>query len=71
MTSSDFGVVLFHSTTHALRAEKVAKAAGLTIKLQLSSDCGVALRFPWKDAASIRALLEEKGVPIASIHRLE
>jgi len=76
MTNSDFGVVLFHSTTHALRAEKVAKAAGLTIKLipvprQLSSDCGVALRFPWKDAASIRALLEEKGVPIAGIHRLE
>lgn len=73
---SSFGVVLFHSTSHALRAEKVSKEAGLTIKLipvprQLSSDCGVALRFPWKDAAHVQSLLAEKGVPIAGVHRLE
>lgn len=74
--SSDFGVVLFQATSHALQAEKVTKQVGLTIKLipvprQFSSDCGVALRFPWKDAVLLQLLLAEKGVPIANVRRLE
>jgi hypothetical protein len=43
-------VVLFHSVTHAMKAEKLLKAAGLTFKLipvpkHISSDCGICLRF--------------------------
>lgn len=42
-------VFLFHTTTSAIRAEKVLKKAGLEAKLvptprELSSDCGVALQ---------------------------
>jgi hypothetical protein len=44
------GVVLFESISHALRAEKLIKAAQIPCKLipvprHLSSDCGVCLRF--------------------------
>ena len=47
---SAYGVVLFHTTSAALRSEKVLQRAGLTVKLiptprQFSSDCGIALRF--------------------------
>lgn len=71
-----FGVVLFHSTSHALQAEKVAQEAGLGIKLipvprQLDSGCGLGLRFLWEDAARVHSLLAEKGVWIAGVHRLE
>jgi len=61
------GVVLFHTTTAALRAEKVARKAGLKVKLiptprQLSSDCGIALRFELDDCETINQLLEDAGV---------
>ena len=47
---SEFGVILFHTTSAALRAEKVLQRSGLTVKLiptprEFSSDCGMALRF--------------------------
>jgi len=49
-----FCVALFYSTSLAIRAEKIAKNAGLEVKLiptprHLSSNCGTALRFHEKD----------------------
>jgi len=46
----DYYVVLFHSVTHAIKAEKILKEAGITAKTipvprHISSDCGVCLRF--------------------------
>jgi len=54
------GVVLFHTTTSALRAEKILQKDGLTVKLiptprELSSDCGIALRFEWDDREQVTA----------------
>jgi hypothetical protein len=68
-------VVLFHSTAHAIRAEKVLEEAGLAIKMiptprQLSSDCGMALRFGRVDEERVAVLLEENRVPINGIHAL-
>jgi hypothetical protein len=45
-----YEVVLFASVSHALRAEKILKEAGIPFKLipvprHISSDCGVCLRF--------------------------
>jgi len=56
-------VVLFHSVTHAMKAEKLLKAAGITIKLipvpkHISSDCGICLRFPRDQKESVAAALE-------------
>ena len=54
------GVVLFHTTSSALRAEKILQKNGLTVKLiptprELSSDCGIALRFEWDDREQVAA----------------
>ena len=50
MNGGPWEVVLFPSVHHALRAERFLKEAGLPCKLipiprNLSSDCGVCLRF--------------------------
>jgi hypothetical protein len=63
----NLGVVLFHTTTSALRAEKVTKKAGLKVKLiptprELSSDCGIALRFELEDRETIEQVLTGAGV---------
>jgi len=55
-------VVLFHSVTHAMKAEKLLKAAGVTIKLipvpkHISSDCGICLRFPREQQEAVVAAL--------------
>jgi hypothetical protein len=55
---SKMSVVLFYSTSIAIRAEKIAKSAGIEVKLiptprHLSSDCGTALRFHVKDKDAI------------------
>lgn len=56
--SNDYCVVLFYSTSLAIRGEKIAKKAGLKVKLiptprHLSSDCGTALRFEEKDTDAL------------------
>ncbi len=60
-----FAVVLFESVSHALRAEKLFKAAGVFCKLipvprHLSSDCGVCLRFHRSARAEADAVLKDK-----------
>lgn len=72
----EYGVVLFLSVSHALRAERIAIRAGLKIKLipvprQFSSNCGTALRFDWTDEATIRQALERARVNIEAIRKLE
>ena len=75
MTEPDYTVALFYSTSGAIRGEKLAKEAGLTVKLipvprHLSSDCGVCLRCESKDALTLRAILEGAGVEFEDIVRV-
>jgi hypothetical protein len=61
------GIVLFHTTTSALRAEKILQKAGLSVKLvptprELSSDCGIALRFELPDREKVEKGLADAGV---------
>lgn len=70
-----YGVVLFHTTSMAMKAEKALQKAGLTAKLiptprQYSSDCGFALRFVLVDEDQVRALLKNAAVEDAGIHPL-
>lgn len=70
---AEYSVVLLHSTAHAIRAEKVLIGAGFEIKMiptprQLSSDCGMALRFDRGDEEQVAAVLEENRVPLNGIH---
>lgn len=71
---STCGVVLFHTTSAAFRAEKILRGHALDVKLvptprKLSSDCGTALRFAWEDADRVRALLAGARVEVAGIYR--
>lgn len=72
---SAYAVVLFATTSAALRAEKAAIAAGLPVKLiptprQFSSDCGMSLRFDRAQEADMRRVLEEAGAGFGDIRPL-
>jgi len=59
-----FYVALFYSTSLAIRGEKLAKNAGLEVKLiptprHLSSDCGTAMRFFEKDRDVVEKTFDE------------
>ncbi|MCX7981315.1 MAG: DUF3343 domain-containing protein [Syntrophales bacterium] len=65
MTSDSYAVVLFESVSHAIRAEKLVKEAGLPCKLvpvprQLSSDCGICLRFSAGQEEEVNRILKGK-----------
>lgn len=69
---SELSVVLFHSASHAIRAEKVLKQEGYEIKMiptprQLSSDCGMALRFDRRVEGRVATTLDEYNIPTRGI----
>ena len=70
-----YGVVLLHRTSAALRSEMVLLAAGLTVRLipvprEVSSNCGISVRFLWTDRAIVDATLSDAGIDVDAIHRL-
>ncbi len=72
---SVYGVVLFATTSAALRAEKAALDAGLKVKLiptprQFSSNCGMSLRFDQEQEAALREALQHAGADWAHIRLL-
>jgi hypothetical protein len=71
----EYSVVLFHSAAHVIRGEKVLTRAGVTVKMiptprQISTDCGMALRFFRDESERVSAILAENEVPIKGIHPL-
>ncbi|MFH1748510.1 MAG: DUF3343 domain-containing protein [Planctomycetota bacterium] len=72
---ADYCVILVHSTSHAIQAERVLKRAGMAVKLiptprHLSSDCGSALRIKDADQTAGEKLLTDAGVSIERIEPL-
>ncbi len=70
---AEYSVVLFQSAAHAIRAEKVLQQAGVQIKMiptprQLSSDCGMALRFNRAEEHQVAEILTRCQVPIHGIY---
>ena len=71
----EYGVVLLPSTSAALRSEKVLIRAGLEVKLipvprEVSSNCGIAVRFVWPEREQVEAVLAAAGVEIDAVHHL-
>jgi hypothetical protein len=67
------GVVLFYTSSSAIRAEKILLKNGLSAKLiptprEYSSDCGIALRFDWRQSTRARELLETAHVEFSAMH---
>lgn len=70
-----YGVVLFHTSSSAMQAEAVLLRAHLDVKLiptprELSSDCGLSLRFDWQAHEQVEALLMKMHVETAGIRSL-
>jgi uncharacterized SAM-binding protein YcdF (DUF218 family) len=73
MTPREYTVILFQSTSYAIRAERVLHQAGLPSKMipvprHLSSDCGVCLRIERADREAARKALEAAGVEMEGVH---
>lgn len=65
-------VILFHSTHHALSAEKVLKRRGIAYAVintprEFSVDCGISLRIAPTDASVVKEALEAAGIIVAGI----
>jgi Putative Se/S carrier protein-like len=70
-----YGVVLFHTNSSVMRAEKLLKKEGYSIKLiptprEFSSDCGMALRFDWADCEQVKVILDTAHLEIDAIHQM-
>jgi TPP-dependent indolepyruvate ferredoxin oxidoreductase alpha subunit len=66
---SDAGqrVVLFHSTSHAIKAERTLKKAAIDCKMipvprQLSSDCGICIQFSACDSMRVLEELQKRKI---------
>ncbi len=71
---TSYNVILFKSVSYALKAENILKSEGLPYKLipvpkQISSDCGICLRFDPTFQNKIKAALANK-VEIEEIRTL-
>jgi len=71
-----YGVVLFHTTSSVMRAEKLLKKKGYSIKLiptprQFSSDCGIALRFDLDYCQQVRSMLDEAKVVFDTVKLMD
>ena len=70
-----YGVVLFYTTSSAMRAEKLLEKEGCRIKLvptprEFSSDCGIALQFDWTQYEKVKSALNVAAVEVDSIHKM-
>ena len=69
------GVVLFHTTSAVMRAEAKLLSAGLQIQLiptprEFSSDCGISIRFQWRDNDRVNELISQEKLEFDSIQEI-
>ena len=66
-------VILFYTSNHAFRAEKLLKVRNITCKLvpvprHLSSECGVCLRIDSAERDAVLPILAASQVEVAGTH---
>ncbi|MEJ2200808.1 MAG: DUF3343 domain-containing protein [Desulfuromonadaceae bacterium] len=69
-------VAIFHSIHRVMKAEKVLKGEGAAFQLipvprQLSSDCGLAIRYAGGHGAEIMAVLQRERLRPAELYRFD
>lgn len=74
MVSDGDLVAIFHSIHRVMKAEQVLKRGGVEMLLipvprQLSSDCGLAIRFAAPDLERVANLLGAAGLAPAELYR--
>jgi hypothetical protein len=75
LMKDNYSVVIFYSTSAAIRAESLAQKVNLKVKLipvprHLSSDCGICLQFNNEDQQSIKEILVEKKIEYEDIYEI-
>jgi hypothetical protein len=73
MSNDQYAVILVHSTSYALKVEKVLERSGIPCKLipvprQISSDCGSCVRIWQEDKERVFQELGAANVEITGIH---
>ncbi|MCX5707919.1 MAG: DUF3343 domain-containing protein [Candidatus Omnitrophica bacterium] len=68
-------VITFSAVYHALKAEKHFKGLGFKVKLipvprQISSNCGIALEFNFRDRERLAAVIQGARLAIENIYPL-
>jgi len=68
-----YSVALFDSTSQVMRGERVLGQAGVQVKMiptprQISSDCGMALRFDREESDRVVTILSENSVPVRGVY---
>jgi hypothetical protein len=68
-------VVIFYSTSAAIRTESLAKKQQIEVKLipvprHLSSDCGICLSFYTDDLGKIKDILSKNNIEFDAIYDL-
>lgn len=71
-----YGVVLFHTTSSAMQAQKALITKGYGVIMiptprQFSSDCGIAIRFNLYEQSAVKEVLDKAGVEIQAIHEID
>ncbi len=65
-------VITFHSTHHALKAERILKekmeVLVIPIPRSISANCGIALKVEGQDLNRIEMILSERPVPFDGIY---
>ena len=69
-------VAIFHSIHRVMKAEKILKKAKLDMLLipvprQLTSDCGLAIRYTAKERAQIEQVLSQENLSPEELYRKE
>lgn len=75
MNESTYAVILVYSTSHAMRIERLLNGANIECKLipvprQLSSDCGVCVRFLLADKEKVVQCLDRAQIEIQGIFEI-
>jgi len=75
LMEDNYSVVIFYSTSAAIRAESLAKRNKLMVKLipvprNLSSDCGICLQFNNEDKQRMKEILVERKIEYDDIYEI-
>ena len=75
MKNEVYGVLTFESTHHPISGEKVFKEAGLKFKTiptprEITSSCGLSIRFNLDDLENIVEKIKETELAIKGVYKL-
>lgn len=74
MTECEYGIALVPSTKQAIEGERLAKEAGLSVRIvptpgKIDASCGFSLQYELNDEAALTDLLDKASVTWVALYR--